>query len=262
MGGPAGGPRVAAGRPRPVTKAAGRLLLSAGLLLPAGARAGPDLPWPVYRMAAPAAPADPLDAAVESFHVAQEPIALAFLSVSRSYGVTFVLDPGLKGEVTLEVRQGTVRDLVEALAKSQGLYWQREGRLIAVRRNVTRFYEIDYPQMTRSAQGGSNVSLSAQGGTAAGGSPPRQRHPRGNRHSGAGAGPPRARTTRPTFPFSSRTRIRSGRTCSPNSPGSRSRARAPSSNKFAGLAVVTAPPAPPEDFQGVHRDGQPAGFPG
>src|ERR1019366_3133125 len=67
-----------------------------------------------------------------------------------------------KGDVTLELQDGTVRDLLDALTQSQGYFWEREGRLIAVRRNVVRFYQIDYPQMTRSAQGTSNVVLSGQ----------------------------------------------------------------------------------------------------
>ena len=58
-----------------------------------------------------------LAAPVESFHAAGVPVAAAFLSVSRAYGITFVLDPAVKGEVALEVRGGTVGDLVEALAR-------------------------------------------------------------------------------------------------------------------------------------------------
>ena len=220
--------------------AAGRLLGALALLLPAAGRAGPDLPWPVYRMAA----ADPLDAAVTSFRVAQAPLDLAFLSVSRSCGLTFVLDPGIKGEVTLEMRQGTVRDLIEALARSQGLYWERQGRLIAVRRNVTRFYEIDYPQMTRSAQGGSSVNLSAQS-TAGPGANPASAAAAGPA-GGTGAANPNDQTNlsilqqnQNSFWADVQTEL-SGL------------ARAGESvvvNKFAGLAVVTAPPARQEDFQ-------------
>lgn len=105
---------------------------------------------------------DPLDTPVAFYRVTKIPIEAAFLALSRSYGIPFVLDPALKGEATLELRGGTLRDLLDALTKSQGYYWQREGRLIAVRKNVVRFYEIDYPQMTRSAQGTSNVVLSGQ----------------------------------------------------------------------------------------------------
>ena len=219
--------------------AAGRLTLVLCVLGPAPARAGADLPWPVYRLAAAAAP-DPLDAAVPSFHVAQEPIGLAFLAVSRSYGLTFILDPALKGEVTLELRQGTVRDLVEALARSQGLYWQREGRLIAVRRNVTRFYEIDYPQMTRSAQGGTSVNLSAQAaapstGTtapAAGGAP-------------AGTG----QNDQTNLSIIQQNQNTFWTDVQSELSGLAQAGETAVVNRFAGLAVVTAPPARQEDFR-------------
>ena len=116
---------------------------------------------PTYHVAPPPG-TDPLDLPVTVFRALQIPIAQAFLTVSRSYGLTFILEPGVKGEVALEVKGGQVRDLVDALAASQGCYWRREGRLIAIRRNCVRIFEIDYPQMTRSAQGTSNVVLSAQ----------------------------------------------------------------------------------------------------
>lgn len=116
-------------------------------------------------------PPDPLEKPVHLYRVTKLPIEAAFESVSRSYGVTVVFDPGLKGEVTLELQDGTVRDLLDALTQSQGYYWEREGRLIAVRRNVVRFYQIDYPQMTRSAQGTSNVVLTAQSNNYANGNP-------------------------------------------------------------------------------------------
>jgi len=118
---------------------------------------------PAYHLDGGAAPAaDPLDAPLASYRAVRIPVAAAFLALSRSSGVTFVLDPSMKGDVTLEMRDATVRDAVDALAKSQGFYWAREGRLVVLRRNIVRFYEIDYPQMTRSAQGSSNVVLSAQ----------------------------------------------------------------------------------------------------
>ena len=110
---------------------------------------------------------DPLAAPVAAFRAEHLPLETALLTISRISGVTFVLEPGLKGEVTLEVRGGTVRDVIDALVRSQGLYWEPDGRLIAVRRTTLRFYEIDYPQMTRSAEGTSSVVLSAQTGSAA-----------------------------------------------------------------------------------------------
>ncbi|MGH7996014.1 MAG: type II secretion system protein GspD, partial [Opitutaceae bacterium] len=111
---------------------------------------------------AAAAASDPLDIPLAGFRVHHVSVETAFLAASRATGLAFAVDPSFKGEVTLELRGGSVRDLIDALAASQGGYWQREGRLVRVRRNLVRFYEIDFPQMTRSAQGSSNVVLSAQ----------------------------------------------------------------------------------------------------
>ena len=144
-----------------------RAAVAAAFLI--GAASGSEPSPAAYHWSAGSRPAfpseeDPLDRPVAVFRALGVPIGEAFQCVSRSYGITIVLDPGLKGEAAVEVRGGTVRDVVDALARCQGFYWRREGRLIAVRKNILRFYEIDYPQMTRSAQGSSNVVLSAQAG--------------------------------------------------------------------------------------------------
>lgn len=124
---------------------------------------------------AQASAGDPLDAPVGAFRADRVPVDAAFLAASRVSGIPIAIDPDLKGTVTLELRGGSIRDLIDALAATQGAYWEREGRMVCVRRNVVRFYEVDYPQLSRSAQGGSTVVLSAQspltaygaGGTAA-----------------------------------------------------------------------------------------------
>ena len=149
-----------------------RALAFAVVFLPPAVCSPAETLLPAYRLVpdgdASAAGREPLDAPAESFRASHLPVAAALLSVSRLYGITVVLDPAVKGDVTLEVRGGTVKDLLDAIAKSQGCYWERDGRLIAVRRNTQRFYEIDYPQMSRSAQGSSSVVLSAQTGPLAG----------------------------------------------------------------------------------------------
>ena len=211
------------------------------LLLAVLGTAAPPLAWPVYRLAAPPAAPDPLDAPVTALRVAQAPLDLAFLALSRSTGITFILEPGLKGDVTLELRQGTIRDALDALTQAQGLFWERHGRLIAVRRNVTRFYEIDYPQMTRSAQGGSSVNLSAQAqgpGTAgaAGGSG-------SGPVAGAGANDQTNLTIQQQNQATFWTDVQA-ELASLAQPGETAVI-----NKFAGLAVVTAAPARQEDFR-------------
>ncbi|HZZ57415.1 MAG TPA: secretin N-terminal domain-containing protein [Opitutaceae bacterium] len=116
-------------------------------------------------LAPPLAALDSLDVPVDSFRAVHLAADAAFQTVGRIYGLTFDLEPGLASPVTLTVSGGRVRDLITALARTQGAYWERDGRIIVLRRNVLRFYPIDYPQMTRSAQGSSTVVLTAQSGT-------------------------------------------------------------------------------------------------
>ncbi|HVW22215.1 MAG TPA: hypothetical protein VHC86_13465 [Opitutaceae bacterium] len=151
------------------------------LLLGALALAAPPSGASDYRLAEAAAPGPtgPLDAPVRSFQVSRTPLEAALLTVGRAYGLTFVADAPLPAEVSLEFRDGTLRELIDALAKSAGCYWELQGRVVALGRNVTRFYEIDYPQMNRSSQGGSNVILSAQSGASASAAPGQPAAPAG-----------------------------------------------------------------------------------
>lgn len=219
-------------------------IAAAGFFAAGWARADSDLPATYYLAPAETAPreesGDPLDQPVSSFRAAQLPIAAAFLSVSRSYGITFVLDPALKGEVTLEARGGTVRDLVDALARSQGYYWQREGRLIAVRKNVLRFYEIDYPQMTRSAQGSSSVVLSAQAGAGGGVSPPAAT-PSGERPSNQNDQTNLSIQQQNQTTFWTDVQAELSAMAQPGETAA--------INKLAGIAVINAPPGRQEDFK-------------
>ena len=220
--------------------------VAASLLPAAAGESPPGALLPVYHLSLSGGEhQDPLDAPVDLYRASGTPVATAFQSVSRSYGVTFVLEPGLKGEVTIEVRNATVRDLVDALARSQGCFWEREGRLVSVRRNVVRFYEIDYPQMTRSAQGSANVVLSAQASGAAAGAYP-----------AAGAQLPSA--AQPAGGVQSDQTNLSIQQQNPSTfwtdvqaelagmaqPGERAEI-----NRLAGLAIVSAPPARQADFR-------------
>jgi len=208
---------------------------------------------PAYHLAAPAqlpaaadAPgSDALEAPVRSFHVAGASLGEALLTVTRSYGITFVLDPSVKGEVTMELRNGTVRDVVDALTKSQGCFWEREGRLVAVRRNVTRFYEIDYPQLARSSQGGSNVVLSAQSGIGSAASSPNAAT--GGYSSGGAAGAGQNDQTNLAILQQNQNTFWSD--VQSELSGLAQPGEAAFVNKFAGLAAVTAPPARQRDFQ-------------
>lgn len=218
-------------------------------LFGSAAQPGPaDPPWPAYRLAG-SAQSDPLDGRVGAFRAIRTPIDLAFLELSRSIGLTFVLDPTVKGDVTLDFREGTARDLVDALARSQGCSWERAGKVVAIHRFATRIYEIDYPQMNRSAQGSSNVALSAQSaatpatgglggsvpGTAAAAQP--------------GAGSPALSTDQTGLTITQQNQGNFWADVQGELAGLAQAGESVLVNRFAGIAVVTAPPARQEIFR-------------
>ena len=221
------------------------------VLRPAGLCDPPPVPGPLlasYRLGPgdTSGPADPLDEPVHSFRAADTPVAAAFLSVSRSYGITFVLEPGVAGRVTLELRGGTVRDLVGALAQSQGCFWEKEGSLVAIRRNVVRFYEIDYPQWTRSAQGGASVVLSAQSSLASPGSLPAPAS-LGPAAQAAAVSGSQGDQTNLSIQQQNQTTFWSD--VQSELSGLAQPGETAAVNKLAGLAIVTAPPRRQEDFR-------------
>jgi type II secretory pathway component GspD/PulD (secretin) len=216
-----------------------------GMLLPSYRWAGGEpLPSPSLSQKSPDFAAM-LDAPVSFYRASRLPIAAAFLSVSRSYGITFVLDPGLKGDVTLEVHGGTVRDLVEALARSQGYYWEQEGNLVAIRKSVVRFYEIDYPQMTRSAQGGASVVLSAQAGTGLNGALT------GGNNPAPGSGTPAGTTQNDQTNLSIQQQNQNTFWSDVQSElsGMAQSGESAAVNKLAGVAIIAAPPDRQNDFR-------------
>jgi MSHA type pilus biogenesis protein MshL len=225
------------------------LVLAAALLPPAACCRGETL-LPAYHLArsasADAAGHDPLDAPAESFRAAHVPIAAAFLSVSRSYGITLVLDPAVKGDVTLEVRGGTVRDLIDAIAKSQGCFWEWDGRLIAIRRNAQRFYEIDYPQMSRSAQGSSSVVLSAQTGPAVSSN---GLLPTANAAQPLGNAPNALQNDQTNLSIQQQNQSTFWTDVQSELSAMVQPGEAVSVNRLAGLAMVTAPPSRQEAFR-------------
>jgi len=109
-------------------------------------------------------PLNILDEPIKAFRALHIPIDTAFQSLSRAYPVTVITDPLMTGTVSLEMKSGKLKDLIEALTQSQGGSWEQQGKLILIHHTQHCFYEIDYPQMSRSAQGSSSVVLSSQAG--------------------------------------------------------------------------------------------------
>lgn len=113
-----------------------------------------------YRIT-PDTPVDPLLQKVEFYRADNKNVSQAFSALGRSFGVTFIVEPEAQGQVvSLEINDGTLGDVVRGLTEPYGLYAERSGGGYSVRRFKVVNYLIDYPQITRSGQGSSSISLS------------------------------------------------------------------------------------------------------
>lgn len=183
--------------------------------------------------------ADVLDRPVPRFRADRSPVGAAFLALGHSYGLTFVLEPGLRGEVTLEARDRTLRETIDAVAGCLGLCWERRGRTVTVRRSIMRCYEIDYPQMTRSAQGASSVVLSAQ---------PAAAYPAGAPVAAAVPLLPSGGSDQTSVSIQQQNQTTFWGDVQAELAALAQPGETVAVNRLAGLAVVTAPPARQEDF--------------
>jgi MSHA type pilus biogenesis protein MshL len=194
-----------------------------------------------------------LDQPVSSFHASHVSAENAFLAVSRAYGVTFDVEPGLRGDLSVEVSGGRVRDLVDTLAQLLGAEWEVNGRLISIRRNVLRFYEIDYPQMTRSASGTSTVVLAAQTPTATTGNNAAGLANSALLNSAAGNGSAITATDQTNLSLQQQNQNTFWADVTAELNGLARPGESIAVNKLAGVALVTAPPARQDDFRAFIR---------
>jgi len=195
-----------------------------------------------------------LDDPVSSFHASHLSAESAFLAVSRAYGVTFNVEPGMRGDLSVEVSGGRVRDLVDTLAQLLGAEWEVQGRLVSIHRNVLRFYEIDYPQMTRSASGTSTVVLAAQTPTATTGPNAVGAINSALLNSTAGGnGNTITATDQTNLSLQQQNQTTFWADVIAELTGLTRPGESVAVNKLAGVALVTAPPARQDDFRAFIR---------
>ncbi len=195
-----------------------------------------------------------LDQPVASFHASHVSAENAFLAVSRAYGVTFNVEPGLRGDLSIEVNGGRVRDLVDTLAQLLGAEWEVNGRLISIHRTVLRFYEIDYPQMTRSASGTSTVVLAAQTPTTTTGNNSVGLANTALLNSAASSnGNAITATDQTNLSLQQQNQNTFWADVTAELNGLARSGEAVAVNKLAGVALITAPPARQDDFRSFIR---------
>ncbi|MBX3738939.1 MAG: secretin N-terminal domain-containing protein [Candidatus Didemnitutus sp.] len=130
-----------------------------------------SLLWLVCAASAAAADNGWLDRPVEQFRLERAPLAPSLRTLARSCDVPVVVDPDVIGEVSVDVRQGTLRQALMALVVPAGYYFEESEGGVVVRRLKTVLYAIDYPQLTRSGTGSASITLGGTGATAVANAP-------------------------------------------------------------------------------------------
>lgn len=115
-------------------------------------------------LAAPLGAAVVLDQPVERVRFESAPLPAALRSLGRATQTTILVDPEVKGDVTVEVGGGSLRDALTALTSPHGYFFEEEGAAIVVRQRKTILYAIDYPQLTRSGSGSASITLGGTNG--------------------------------------------------------------------------------------------------
>jgi len=100
------------------------------------------------------------------YRVGGESIRTVLASLARSYKFTVVVAPEVKGDVQLEINDGSVRDVLNALTEPNGYFYEESDHFVSVKKLRTVLYTIEYPKVSRSASASSSVSMSPGNGSA------------------------------------------------------------------------------------------------
>jgi MSHA type pilus biogenesis protein MshL len=142
----------------------------------------PELPvLQMERQAVPAAPRR-----LYSLSARDANIRDVLLTFGKSTDIGLALGPDVEGKVTVDLKQATLEEVLDALLSPIGLVFQREGNLVRVSKPqiATRIFTLNYIASTRSG----TSSLSASGSTGGGGMSGGQSAGATGGASGAGGG--------------------------------------------------------------------------
>ena len=87
-----------------------------------------------------------------NFHAVGVPIADALRLFARDNELNLVLDRGLQGELTIDFTDLPLELALDALLDAHGYGWQMDGRLIRIRQQTTRTFDVDYLRLRRSSE--------------------------------------------------------------------------------------------------------------
>ncbi|WP_415907068.1 secretin N-terminal domain-containing protein [Oleiharenicola sp. Vm1] len=93
-----------------------------------------------------------------------QPLRQVLDGIGKAYTLPIVVQPGVDGDVSLNVNNTTLRGLLTMLCKPRGYFWEiNDDGFIYVRRTKTVLYAVDYPQNTRGSNENSSVTLGGTG---------------------------------------------------------------------------------------------------
>lgn len=104
-----------------------------------------------------------------SFRAQDLDIQKALSLFARANQLNIVPDPDVVGNITVDISDLPLEQIMEAFLAAHGFHWEENKRLIRVHRMRTEVFTIDYPRLVRSGNGYSSASLGGAGGGSSGG---------------------------------------------------------------------------------------------
>ena len=116
------------------------------------------------------APAAAVPPETFSFRAENVPMKQALAIFARANNLNIIPDLDIEGEVTVDFRDLPLDYAMRAILEANGYYFVQDGRVLRVRNNETRIFQIDYIQATRAGQGSNAVQISSGSGSSGSGS--------------------------------------------------------------------------------------------
>jgi len=137
------------------------LLTLALIVAPAFAADAPP-PAAAEKPAAPTPPASLLDQPAHAYNVTKQPLEQAFYLLGRTYGIAFIVEPGLTAEINRDLPAGgTVRQVIEAIVDPLDLFYEESGGRVYIKSQKEVFYELLASPNQRTSSSQTSIALSS-----------------------------------------------------------------------------------------------------
>lgn len=98
---------------------------------------------------------------VYSFAAKNLPIDEASKLFGQMYDLNIVVEQGVSGSVSVDLKNLPFSEIMESILGSQGYYWERRGNIVYIKSWETRTFTIDYIRLIRSGSGSSSAQVSS-----------------------------------------------------------------------------------------------------